>query len=631
MKDTAAFDAFYVDARARLLHQTYALTGDLGGAQAAVQDAFVAAWHHWRRVSSLEDPEVWVRRRAWGRASRKQSTRLWSRSRSTDPDEQATQEALAKLSSTQRKVLLLSQLTPGPLAAVAREVELPLATVERELQSGTAQFASHRNVDSALVRATLDRLAVPAAAVRWPRATIIRRAGNTRRRTHTLVSAAAVTGLLVASGAAVTAGADAHPRLTQEQAIAPTPVATTPEAPVPELSPAQLLTAAQVSRVSPDRRWRVARTAVDPVDKSEAASLACAAPTVAGPRTIGTLVRTYRSESAPGHRRDKASKGSGSSQASQPAAASQTTELSTSTRAATKAYANTRDWYAGCPTDRVQLVSTHRVAKVGDDATMVVLKSWADPAHLMVVGVARTGSVTTSVVSRLPEQQKPDLKPEAALLAAAVNTLCGAPGTGTCSGPPELAETAPLPTGPVPGMLSEVDLPPVSHLDEAWVGTQPRKAVVNAAATQCDAADFMRPGMSNAMTRTFVAPEANLPDSFGLTQTVATSARPAAKAFVEQIRSKLAACEDKHIGTKVTKVADEGTADSDLSVWRVDVEVSDKVTVTYLMGVSRAGTAVTQVGFTPTDGYSVSPDDFVAVVRRAQERLAYLPEPRGKG
>ena len=34
------FDAFYAHTRSRLLHHTYALTGDLGAAAVAMQDAF---------------------------------------------------------------------------------------------------------------------------------------------------------------------------------------------------------------------------------------------------------------------------------------------------------------------------------------------------------------------------------------------------------------------------------------------------------------------------------------------------------------------------------------------------------------------------------------------------------------
>ena len=66
------FDAFYKDARTALLQQTFALTGDLPASRSAVRDAFVAAWHHWRKVSRLEDREEYrnsekyeIRARDW--------------------------------------------------------------------------------------------------------------------------------------------------------------------------------------------------------------------------------------------------------------------------------------------------------------------------------------------------------------------------------------------------------------------------------------------------------------------------------------------------------------------------------------------------------------------------------------
>ena len=59
------FDAFYKNARTVLLQQTFALTGDLPASRSAVRDAFVAAWHHWRKVSRLEDRDAWVRPLAW--------------------------------------------------------------------------------------------------------------------------------------------------------------------------------------------------------------------------------------------------------------------------------------------------------------------------------------------------------------------------------------------------------------------------------------------------------------------------------------------------------------------------------------------------------------------------------------
>ena len=152
------FDSFYKSARGRLLVQTYALTGDLPASRSAVRDAFVAAWHHWRKVSRLEDPESWVRPHAWAHAQRRHTARIWHRDKSVDADSRATLDALAKLTLTQRKVLLLTQLSAASMQEMAREVGLTDEAAERELQTATSRFATQRDVPSTSVRGHLGEL-----------------------------------------------------------------------------------------------------------------------------------------------------------------------------------------------------------------------------------------------------------------------------------------------------------------------------------------------------------------------------------------------------------------------------------------------------------------------------------------
>ena len=77
----ASFDSFYRATRRQLLHQAFALTGDLPAAQSAVRDAYVGAWQHWRKVSRLGDPLDWVRPRAWQLAQRRHTARIWHRNK----------------------------------------------------------------------------------------------------------------------------------------------------------------------------------------------------------------------------------------------------------------------------------------------------------------------------------------------------------------------------------------------------------------------------------------------------------------------------------------------------------------------------------------------------------------------
>ena len=61
MRSPETFDAYYVETRTRLLHEAYALTGDAPAARAAVRDAFVVTWHHWRKVGLLDDRDAYIR------------------------------------------------------------------------------------------------------------------------------------------------------------------------------------------------------------------------------------------------------------------------------------------------------------------------------------------------------------------------------------------------------------------------------------------------------------------------------------------------------------------------------------------------------------------------------------------
>ena len=79
----------------------------------------------------------------------------------------------------------------------------------------------------------------------------------------------------------------------------------------------------------------------------------------------------------------------------------------------------------------------------------------------------------------------------AQLLASRRRPALALPEGGTCSTDPTRRPT-PRSRSPAPAMLDEVDLPPVPGIDQPWVGTEPRKALDNAAATHCDGTDFTR-------------------------------------------------------------------------------------------------------------------------------------------
>ena len=56
------FDRLFEASKRLLIGQAYLLTGDLQDAQDLVQEAFLRAWKDWERVSTLDDPQAWIRR-----------------------------------------------------------------------------------------------------------------------------------------------------------------------------------------------------------------------------------------------------------------------------------------------------------------------------------------------------------------------------------------------------------------------------------------------------------------------------------------------------------------------------------------------------------------------------------------
>ena len=617
MKRADEFDAFYKETRSRLLLQTYALTGDLPAARSAVRDAFIVAWHHWRKVSRQDHPEASVRPYAWSHAQRRHTARIWHRDKTLDPEARATLEALGKLSLAQRKTLLLTHLASLSMGDMAREAGMSRTEAEKKLQLAATQFSVHRRVPTTSIRSLIEALRGPVDEASWPRPTIVRRAGAARRRTHTLIGVAVAAAAVVLSGTLVTDLDGVRASLDRD------PLATSPEtsasedrsghSPV-EFSGDDLLSAHQVEDYVTGRKWQELETS----DNTEGDGLVmpCQQSRYADPRGMGALVRTFQTTPRKG---------------GEEATAFQLTEISESARSARRAFDTTLTWYAGCTDRRLQLMTTRRVTDAGDSASLLVLRSWAGQRPTMVVGVTRSGAITTTTMTWTPPGAAPSLNRAARLAAAAVNGVCARPEGGECATRPELKGSAPVPVGDAPGMLAEVDLPPVSRVMKPWVGTEPRRASVNVAATGCDNTAFSGKQMSNNLTRSFVIPAAKLPVAFGITETVGTLPGAPARAFVADVRRELDACPDRDrgLGTEVTRLAHRQSKTRDMTVWRLTTELDDKHSVTYLMGIVREGTAVGQVGFVPEPGVTMGPDAFVALVTRAGERLPAMPPPAG--
>lgn len=605
--DPAAFETFYQDVRSRLLLQTWALTGDLPAAQKAVRDALVIAWHHWAKVSRLEDPESFVRPQAWAQALRRHTARPFHRERGLDEEILATLASLAKLPLLQRKVLLLAHLTTLPLDQLAREAGITQARAERELQAATAAFALSRQVPTTGVLALFEPLAAELRDVRWPRTTILTRAGTARRRAHTGLGVVVALAAFAGSGFLVTEAGGARPSL--DTLTLHSPASSSAGAPRGyPLSTDDLLTTTDVG-ASWSGPWTTEMTS-DSAD-ADATVLQCQ-PRGAQRPARAALARTFAS---------------GGDDARQ--AVEQRAQAAPDATAARSAYVAAVSGFAGCQQARVQLLATHRVSGVGDEAAQLVLQDWASPERTVVAGVARSGVLTTTVITAAPASDRGTGKASAtnaALLAGALAHLCSLPGAGACTTRPETSDLLPYPVGEHPAMLDQVDLPPVRGVAQPWMATEPVAATKNLASTRCDAADFHGKGITGDLTRSFVIPAAkDLPAQFGLTETIGSfGTTRRASSFVDGVRNRVDDCSRRDLGTKVARLETSARGSRDLTVWRLTVEISKRSSIVYLMAIVREGSSVAQLGFVPSGSATVSEREFVALAHRAAERLTRL-------
>ncbi|MBY9076342.1 hypothetical protein K1X13_16030 [Nocardioides sp. WL0053] len=612
MAQEEEFDSFYLGTRRALVLQAFALTGDLAAAQSAVRDAYVAAWHHWRKVSSYPDPQDWVRPRAWQLAQRRHTARLWHRTKDISADDRAVLDALHKLPVGQRRALLLIQLAGVPMADAARELNWPQEVAERNLQAASANLAVALDTDSAGLRARLLSLAGAASQATLPRASIVRRAGRKRRRSHSLVATATVVFLAVASGAF------AHEPTAEDSADAPllappsgssggqsTGQVTEERSTLP--SATDLLTAGDVDALGKGQRWRVVRTH-DNTD-GDGINTVCQQARFADPDGLSAMVREFKASGSP--RRS----------------AIQTMEISASREQAEDAYATTVGWYAGCPDGRLQLRRTLDVRKVGDQATVLELQSRTRPTTSYSVAVAQVGQVVTSTVGTTVRGDSAPAAKTVGVLATSARAICERAGEGGCAAKPRTRFAPPPPSGEEAGILATVDLPPIAGLDEPWAATEPTGAARNPSETTCDRASFKADGATRTRTRTFLVPGERLPPQFGLSETYGTfRTSRAAERFLDEIRGRFDACEDRDLATQVLAPRTLGSAREgfDASTWQLETEVSDSETVRFDVGFVRVGKTVAQLTFAPAGSAEMTPVQFRDLVLRAADRLREL-------
>ncbi|RNL65342.1 hypothetical protein EFK50_05125 [Nocardioides marmoriginsengisoli] len=589
MPTAEEFDEFYVTTRRGLVVQTFALTGDLPASRNAVRDAYVAARHHWEKVGRLEDPESWIRPKAWAAAQRRRAARPIHRERHLDADQAATLEALHKLPDAQRRVLVLTHLSELGLPEIARELGHTLPRLDELFDTATAAVTAALDCTDDEVGAHLAHLEAATENVKLPRPSIVRRNGLRRRRNHAVVGSILLAATTVAAGAfvAVSAPAEAPPR---QGAL---------------VSKKMLLTPAQVAPLSPKTPWRLTSTDNNTVGKG--INTMCQTAQFADTNGLGTWVRKYDAAGAA------------------PRKLVQTVEISNSPGAAKQAYDTTLGWYAGCKVARIQLVDAYTVTGVGDQAQVLRMRIPGAKDRSFVIALARTGSLTTSTVLETATPAPAAATSMSSTLAASVTDLCTSKVAGTCVSAVRTTRTLPPPSGEAPGMLAIADLPVVPGVRAAWSGTAATDATRNPAATTCDRANFAASGATKPTSRSFVILKAGLPSRFGLTETIGTFAtnRQAAK-FTDQVIARMKACPDKELGSTVTQqlIRTNRSRDQSFALWRLGNQVSpSKPEVMYWIGIVRVGPNVAQLLLTPVKKYDVDQPTFGLLLARARDRL----------
>lgn len=626
LKSPESFDAFYASTRARLLHEAFALTGDVAASRASVRDAFTIAWHHWRKVAVMEDRESWVREIVHTRARRRHSAKPWHNDKSLEPEITATLDALSRLTGPQRHLLVLSALSPLSMTEIARAVGMPRVDAERELRTATAQFFRFREAMPAPdVAPRLQELNSPLEDVRWPRATIIRRAGTARRRTHTLAGAGLAAVALVVSGSVVATGSADPSGLSSDRAT--TSIRSeTADAALAALDESILLDEQDVSRYGRKLDWT--ETGTSDNLKGDGLVMPCQRERFADADGLGALLRTWEGTDEVVTRqrngRGDRARAERTSRTVLRTEATQLLEVSATPEDAERSFDAAQTWFADCLAPRVQLVSTRAVRGVGDDASQFRLRSWGKVPTVIDAAVSRSGQFLVTTLVRT--NAKPlDAKAVTAGLSAAVDNVCGASGAGECATDPRSDVTDPLAIGDPAGLLAAVDLPPVKFAVGPWVGTDPEKARTNFAATRCDRTSFRGKNIERALTRTFLFPESEGADQFGLTQTVGRMSPKAARKFLAVVRDRIRSCGQANLGTTVTTLASRSGKHQELTVWALSIEVSDARAVPFFMSVARDGNSVSQVGFTPDGKMTMTRSDFIGVAERALQRLSNLP------
>lgn len=243
----------------------------------------------------------------------------------------------------------------------------------------------------------------------------------------------------------------------------------------------------------------------------------------------------------------------------------------------------------------------------------------------MSVVIAQSGATVTTLSAASAPGRPLTFSPDALvrLVADTVHGVCrkGSPG---CGPPPYRVMASPPPSvDATGGFLSLVDLPLVGAIVPPWDGTIPRTVAGNPSATACDVADFGKGGAGTVSSATYRIPHATkLPASFGVTETIGSFPDPsAARGFVHNVADNVRSCHSRQNRLSVERSTSFSAHRTNGRVWELSRTETKGPPQLVRMALVRRGGQVAQLTFTPAPTADMTQAAFIALARRAAERL----------
>ncbi|HEV8064821.1 MAG TPA: SigE family RNA polymerase sigma factor [Acidimicrobiales bacterium] len=150
--EVTEFQGYVASVSKTLMGQAYALTGSLEEAQDLTQEALLRTWAHWTRVRTFENPEAWTRRvlhhlaisrwrhqRLADRSARQQPPQVMPE---PDPEIVDVVKAIGKLSSNQKRTLVLHDYVGLTVPEIAKEIGVPAGTARSWLHRARRAVAA---------------------------------------------------------------------------------------------------------------------------------------------------------------------------------------------------------------------------------------------------------------------------------------------------------------------------------------------------------------------------------------------------------------------------------------------------------------------------------------------------------